>query len=391
MIAIFEPVCVDGEHATFNAAIISAAVALSEDHQVVFFGHPSHIENISSCLPLGVEKNVNWFPVEIPDRHLRDFKRRFFRELALLRLVLKAAKHENAHMVLLTGITEPGVLAAKIYLNIFPTKRPLFIIFHSILPQFLYSAKRRFLLGRFNPKNFSFLVLGDYILREVIKIVPALKGSIRSINHPYNFEMSNVDAKIPGGQLKFGFIGIGNVAKGFPVFLRLIEEYDDLKRFESYPSFSLIGRVSNDCQMLFSEFKKTDYAKCLFFVDNEIRLPVDEYRKRIGDLDYLIMPYDEKHYKYVCSGAALDAMLLLKPIIALKTAHFSELFDQLGDIGYLCDDFDELRKTVYYLANNFHSERYALQCENLAKGKVVYGPNAVAFQIGRIYDEFVNA
>lgn len=390
MIAIFEPVCVEGEHAPFNAAIISAAISLSKDRQVIFFGHPSHIENISSCLSPEIKANVNWFPVQVPDRHLRNFKTRFFRDFALLRLVLKAAKRANVDMILLTGITEPGVLAAKIYLNMFPSDRPLFIIFHSILPQFLYSAKRRFLLGRFNPKNFSFLVLGDYILKEVIKVVPALKGNINSINHPYIFEMSGVEVQLPRGQLKFGFIGLGNVPKGFPVFLRLIEEYGSVDDFESYPSFGLIGRVSNDCQMLFSEFKKSHHAKRLSYVDNEVRLPLDEYRKRIQDLDYLIMPYDESHYKYVCSGAALDAILLLKPIIALKTAHFAELFDKLGDIGYLCDDFDELRKTVHYLANNLQPERYALQCENLAKGRIVYGPNAVSFQMRRICDEVIS-
>ena len=42
------------------------------------------------------------------------------------------------------------------------------------------------------------------------------------------------------------------------------------------------------------------------------------------------------------SGALLDAITWLKPIIANRIPFVANLFERYGDIGYLCDDPDQM-------------------------------------------------
>lgn len=381
MICVFEPVCSHGEHAQFNAAMLMSASELSKDGLVTFLGESNHLNSVAECLPVAVAAKVKFQQVDVASRHLRAFISRFLIELPLLSRVWRAVRESRSEMLFITGVTEPGLLAIKLFFLFHPPQIPIVVVFHSILPQFLYSQKRQLLLGALVPKNVVYVVLGKHILHELGKISPWIRNRISTITHPYIFEQHDTSAQKISVVPKFAFVGLANNNKGFPDFLLLIEQFNKRVASNIKPRFYFIGSVSNECIKLFEDFKKTDDSSSLWFPLKTGKLPLDIYRQKISEVDYIIMPHSIDAYKLVFSGSSLDALLLLKPIIALRSSFFEEFFDQLGDIGYLCNDIAEMSDLIVELSQNPAVERYRLQTNNLHKGRLFFDPSVVAIEI----------
>lgn len=381
MICVFEPVCTKGEHAAFNAALLVSASDISSDGKVAFFGDATHVDRVSECLPEAMATAVNFHKVSVADRQLRVFISRFSIEWPLLSSVWRTVQESRSEMLIITGVTEPGLLAIKLFFLFNTPRIPILVVFHGILPQFLYSLKRRLLLGVFMPKKVIYLVLGRHILQELGTISPWIRRRFRSITHPYIFDEQNISSREISVVPKFAFVGFANRGKGFPEFLRLIENFNENRASANVPLFYLIGDVSNECAKLFEDFKMSDVAWNLWFPSQPGALSMELYRQKISEVDYLVMPHSIDAYKLVVSGSSLDSLMLLKPIIALRSTFFDGFFEKLGDIGYLCNDLDDMSKLVVDLIRSPPHDRYRLQVENLRKGRVLFDPRVTAAEI----------
>jgi glycosyltransferase involved in cell wall biosynthesis len=384
MIIVYEPVCLNGEHAMFNAGIIAAATLIAKNRKVTFIADASHLPHVLNCLDKVVAEHVQWQPIEIAPRHTRSLLHRAPIEWRNFCNVWRIAHSSNATAIISTGITEAGILATKFRLNFSQKKLPVLMIFHGILPEFLYSAKRRSLLGVGNARNLRLIVLGEYIHRNVAALIPNAHGFLCHITHPYPFDGAPESIPLKSSESdssSFGFLGIGNQKKGYPLFLELVKKttYDI-----PAPKYYHVGRVAEDCQALLNEYESVNALNKLHRPEENERLSTSEFRNQLSLVDYIILPYDEEHYKFTCSGAALDSLYGLKPIIGLRTSHLEELFSILGDIGYICDDFDQLISTVRELSKNPNSKRYKQQCQNLLTGRRYFGSESVAMELSGI-------
>ena len=50
--------------------------------------------------------------------------------------------------------------------------------------------------------------------------------------------------------------------------------------------------------------------------------------------------------RLVASATFLDALSYVKPGIYLRNPYVEYYFEQMGDIGYLCDSYEEMREVV---------------------------------------------
>lgn len=381
MICVFEPVCIQGEHAPFNAALLLSVREIARDGQVAFFGDASHLARVAECLPPEAAAGIQFHPLQVAERHLRAFLPRLRIELPLLSHVWRAARASRGDMLVITGVTEPGLLAIKLFFLLRRPRIPVVLVFHSILPQFLYSLKRRLLLGAFIPRNVNYVVLGKHILQELDRNFPDIRRHMSSISHPYIFGGKSTESRDVAAVPKFAFVGLANAGKGFPEFLRLIEDFGSHAAPADVPPFHLVGRVAPECAALFERFKASDAVRHLWFPSQPGPLPIEVYRQKIDSVDYLLMPYGVETYKLVCSGSSLDALTLLKPIIALRSSFFDVFFEQLGDVGYLCDSPEDMSALIAELIRNPPRERYRLQVENLRKARAFFEPGVVAHEI----------
>jgi hypothetical protein len=384
VITLFEPVCTKSEHAQFNAALLVSASILSKNKKVVFFGDSSHLAHVAECAPSPIAHTTEFRSVGIAERHLRGLFPRLRIELPLIKRVWKETRELQSQMLIITGVTEAGLLAIKLLFFFHPPKIPILVIFHSILGQFLYSAKRRFFLNAALSKKISYIVLGNHIVSELLNVSPKIQKNFSVITHPYIFEETALNMSFISKHPKFAFVGLASKSKGFIEFLSLIQRLHSNYEAHSSKKFYFIGSVSRECAEAFCDFKLTDFSASLWYPACEGKLPLDEYRKRISEVDYLLMPYDQDAYKLFFSGSSLDALVLLKPIVALRSSFFEAFFAIVGDIGYLCDDLDEMADLISELSNTPQPERYEHQVLNLIKGRAFFDPIVTARDIENV-------
>ena len=91
---------------------------------------------------------------------------------------------------------------------------------------------------------------------------------------------------------------------------------------------------------------------------------VDEYRPAI--------------YHFAASGALIDAVTWLKPVIATQAGFVGDFFADAGDIGYLCATGDEMRETLEAVLVHPDAERYGAQVSALRAERERRTPAALA-------------
>jgi len=115
-------------------------------------------------------------------------------------------------------------------------------------------------------------------------------------------------------------------------------------------------------------------------------LPFDAYQRRVAELTCGVLLYQRDKSRLIASGAVFDAFFFAKPCIAYRTPVFEELFQDMGDIGYLCDSYEEMRNLVSKLVENPPADRYARQRANILQGRGMFEPSALAGSLRSILD-----
>lgn len=104
------------------------------------------------------------------------------------------------------------------------------------------------------------------------------------------------------------------------------------------------------------------------------------------ELTYVVWTKDPQHYRLTSSGTFVDAMAYLKPGIYLRNDFVEHYFDRMGDIGYLCDTYEDMLATIREIVADFPKERYEQQVENIRKGRVILEPETIAPRVRQILD-----
>jgi hypothetical protein len=90
------------------------------------------------------------------------------------------------------------------------------------------------------------------------------------------------------------------------------------------------------------------------------------YSKKIN---YALFFHKRDNYRLSASGVFFDAISYLKPIIALRNPFFEYYFQIMGDIGYLCDSYEEMENLILKIVENKPNERYLKQQKNILNGR----------------------
>jgi glycosyltransferase involved in cell wall biosynthesis len=374
-IVVLEPVCWGLEHTPFNAGLILAGLEIAD--RIIFLGETTHLNGVREMLGADASVRVDWRPISLAPRDVQTITGRFPGEWRALGIALKACDESDAFALITSGVSEAGLIAIKLKERLVPSRRPMGVVLHSILGHFMTSRTQRRLMSLCVPDNVRFLVLGPGLMQLVQSTEPRLAKKVGFFTHPYSFAFApHEPSSLDGRAVTFGFLGLATRGKGFAGFLTAAGRL-------SSPDvhFELVGRVAPDCQPLFEQAQAgSPSGSVLAPVANE-RLSTSAYHTRLMALSYAVFPYQAEAYRYVRSGAALDAVWAAKPIIGLRIPALQELFDRLGDIGYLCGDYAEMEATMAEVVATKPHGRYAQQSANLIRGREAFGAPAVAREL----------
>jgi len=174
--------------------------------------------------------------------------------------------------------------------------------------------------------------------------------------------------------VRIGLVGQATEAKGVTPFLEtatlLKQQYGE--RIEFY----LVGRV----------FDGDDVAR-FAHLDGPVSmedLGREDFRDLLGRLHFVFLPLQPEYYRLAASGALLDAITWLKPVIATSVPIVSDIFARYGDIGYLCNSTIEMQQALRTVLTKMDSVRYAGEVEAMRQVREARLPAMLAQAVGSI-------
>ena len=189
-----------------------------------------------------------------------------------------------------------------------------------------------------------------------------------------NYELRKLDES----QLKFAFLGVASMRKGFEDFIELSKSLKNQFK-EKDISFVLVGHVIDESLQVDDNFIE---------IISESPLEEDEFYLRINEMDYILFLHKPEYYRFTASGVFTDAISCLKPVIAIENPFLKYHFDLMGDIGYLCKSPQEVKRVTEEIINNPDPNRYEKQQLNIMKGREKLSVEKIAVKIKTIFENF---
>jgi hypothetical protein len=346
-------------------------IAKAAPHQTVrLLGPARHIAALRADPNLTAHPNVRLeeIPViaELRSRVNVATIKRFREEFSILRAELAAVPHDEPCLVVFAAATPTAVHAARLAGRLLRRRVEVQMVLHGFANEVEGWRSRNPLARRFDlrglmdrpPPGVRFLVLERAIAAELGRIVPASAERIDVLPLPVNADEIDSAAVVPFGlPLKVALVGQTTPPKGIGPFLETARDFK--ARYGEAIEFHVVGR----------RFPDTDRA-ALSVLAREIPeefMSRAEFRERLAPIHYVFLPLQPVYYRLSPSGALIDAITWLKPLIASDIPICADAFAEGGDIGYLCHDLPAMQAALHSIMQNPDGVRYAAQVEAMRR------------------------
>ncbi|QEM67236.1 glycosyltransferase [Geobacter sp. FeAm09] len=368
MIIACEPVCHGFEHALVNAAVLSVVAEAFPGQELLFLADEGHIGYVASDPIISTRGGVAFEPLALPARKSSGSER-FKHEFSMVAALFAMAEQRGASLVVFTCISDETLRAIKLLAAKFP-KLKCVAVLHGVLASVLKRPSlfpwknrntfRTWFLKQNSPQ-LTYILMGDSIERELVARFPEMRPYVASIDLPYRFAPPCEHEPFGDRTVTFGSLGVIRKAKGSDAFLRLANEVA-ASRHSWQPRFVCVGPVVD------KKLRKL-LGPAVTVPSPDAPLSADEFALHARQLDYAVFLHGADAYTLTASGALFDAFSYLKPLIALRNPFFTSYFEKMGNIGYLCDSYEDVRRTVMEILDNPPLDEYMLQRQALLKGR----------------------
>ncbi len=379
MIILYELSQTGLSHSEFTKAFTESIAHAFAGHQIVVYGRGSHLDAAFAALPPVLDGRLIQRP-DVPE----DFCLGDNPLLALVktfRFLHASYGQWVSHCPLVIFLTgEPRhILAAKLLKRLRPSLRCHLVLHGDIASLTLPRARhplRRFTdytasITLANHDDIRLVTLESHIKRNLTALFPEVEPYVDVVRCPYNRGNAHWHAAIRDEEpVRFGLLGIAGRSKGLDIFARLATEIMDA--FPRAAEFRVIGKMQHGYQDL--DLSAVSGPRPF----SETWLPAEVFEVELDALRYVVLPYNMEYYAFAASAVLLDALGWRKPLVAFRTPAICELSERFGEIGHICDSYDEMADTVTGILSGFDPERYAAQCRNLDAAFQSRQPRAIA-------------
>lgn len=368
MIIACEPICRGFEHATVNAGLLAVIAEAFPAEQLLFLAEEGQLSRVRADLQQQQRSGISYEPLTLQSGKA-EMSERFRNESQLVAGLFERVRESGGSLLIFTCISEVTLRAIKEQLKRFPRVHCVAVL-HGVLASVVkrpswfpwknkYTFRTWFLQD--NSPQLTYLVPGESIEQEVVSRFPALQPYLISIDMPYRFAAEKEHLPFTKGTVTFGALGVLRKVKGSHEFLRLAREVRQ-QATPCRPEFVCVGPIVD------KKLRKliTDDVS---IPSPDAPLPAELFERHVRQLDYAVFLHASETYTFGVSGVLLDSFSYLKPIIALKNPCMSYYFRRMGNIGYLCDDYQQLKQVVLRLLDNPPREEYLAQVRALKAGR----------------------
>jgi hypothetical protein len=382
MILIFEMVWPGTGHAVTNSATIQTIARAFPEQMVRVFAETTHLRELQSDPVLVNQANVSLRAIPISSRflfrpHIVSF-RRGLRELwTLWRALHDVPKHEPC-LVMLISATPTAIFAGSLLARLMRRPIRVQVGLHGNLNDAFGWRSRNPVASAIDLHaaltcphggRVRFLVLENAIRKALTERLPTTADIVDVLPLPINQgEAEQAGAVQLTMPIRIGLVGQATEAKGVTPFLALARDFR--RTHPDAVHFHLVGHPGAGIDVVaFDVLHDTMPYE---------RLSRPRFCEALQRLHYVCLPLQPGYYALSASGALLDAITWLKPIIATRVPIVVDLFERFGDIGILCDDFDAMRDAIEALVRAPDQERYQRQVANLRRVQAGRLPAALA-------------
>lgn len=373
MVVIADLNMTGNRHFNFNYSFIKILLKIYKSG--IFFGDKEQYE-------LFLKKNLEDFKsLKNKSLNLNDSSRslkiwREFTNIFRLINILNFQKKNKIENLYLLSIS-PFIYYIYKKVNKLYKNQNIYIIFHGELEGIVKKEKKIWKMNYWFKKayflketsNTYYILLSKIIYNNINSEMVNNNKNFLIIDHPYEFENNFSKQKQRKNKLIIGALGVARkYQKNTHLIFKLAE---DLKKYIEKGSLELriIGKISNDIIPYLN--------KDVIYSDDCNLLNEKEYEEKIKEIDYSIYFYEKNSYKFTCSGALIDSIKFEKPMLAYKNDFFSYYFDEVGQMGYLLNSYDELKEKIIELIENKNINEYHFFQNNLKNGKEFFSEERV--------------
>ena len=354
MILIFEPSWTGTTHAPGNSATVQIAARAFPGQQVRLHAEESHLAEMRRDAALMALPNLSLVPAAISQRfqgrpHIVS-ARRAWHEFTLMRDALRQAPPDEPCLVFLLSTTATASFAAAWAARLSGRRRiGVQVGFHGNLNDAVAGWRPRNPLARLfdtraalearHAVPLRFLVLEEAIRSAMGRLMPGIEARMDVVPLPVNTAEVPAAAATPppAPPLRIGFVGLGTPDKGMDVFLDIARRIRARHGPEAV-EFVHVGRIAPNAD-------PADFA-LLAHPPATAQLPRADFVARLASLHHVFLPFRRGYYDLSASGALLDALTWLKPVITTRVPLTEQFFAEYGEIGVLSDDEAGLEAAV---------------------------------------------
>jgi len=387
MICVCELSFDDGGHVPFNAGLLTTISSAYPTERLSFFGAARHIDELKREVKPSLADSITWKEIRPPTPGT-SYLKRFFREFRTIRRLLESFPQDASSRLLLTSAYPSTVVALKVARLFQSWRLPVQIVLHGMSgvmgKRYRHPIRRlqdmRSALGFLANAGIQYIVLEQSICDTVRHKLPFLSGNIEWLDHPIAPTEGDTAGITLSNPIRFGFLGLADKSKGFPLFLELAN--DIMAKHRGTAEFHVIGRFPEHItQMSGTEALTTTPGTDL--------MSREKFVLGVRQLHFVVLPHDAATYTLTASGVVLDAIAWQKPILARRIAIFENLFERYGDIGYLFSNDKELRSIVERIVSAADALRYQRQVFNLQMVRKARTPESLATPYRELCEKMV--
>jgi glycosyltransferase involved in cell wall biosynthesis len=388
MILVFEPCWTGTTHAPGNSATVQIIARAFPGEQIQLHAEETHLAELRRDAALVALPKLRLVPVAISPRyqgrpHIVS-ARRAWHEYVMIRDALRAVPQDEPCLVFLLSTTATGSFAAAWAARLSGRGRiGVLVGFHGNLNDAVSGWRPRNPLARLfdtraalearHAVKLRFLVLEEAIRSAMGRLMPGVEARMDVVPLPVNTAEVPATAATPAPPppLRIGFVGLGTPDKGMDVLLdiaRRIRARHGPEKVE----FIHVGRIAPNAD-------PADFA-LLAHPPATAQLPRAEFVERLASLHHVFLPFRRGYYDLSASGALLDALTWLKPVITTRVPLTEQFFADYGEIGVLCEDEAGLEAAVEAAITHPDAARHARQVEALRAARETRGAAALALR-----------
>ncbi len=380
-ILVFEMTWTGTIHAPGNGSTLQTIALAFPDRDIHVFADDSHLTELRRAPTLRDNPLIQFHPVTVSDAFRNRTSvvsmRRLKHEWLTLWHALRQVAPQGPCLIYLLSATSTAIFAAS-FLARWRGQTSVRIGLHGDLFELdgwrsrnpiaraldLTSALRSHHGG-----ILRFVVLESRILDALQRSRPEAASRTDVLPLPVNMgEVVETQPEWPPVPLRIGFVGQATKAKGIDIFLDIAK--DMRQRHGEGISFHVIGRAVPGTDMsIFSPLAEPP---------TETYLPRAEFVRQLSSMHFVFLPFQPGYYDLATSGALIDAVTWLKPVITLSVDLAVDFFSAAGDIGYLCESLSQMSQTLDALMDAPDEQRYHRQIENLRALRQSRSPDTLA-------------